>query len=375
MTNDINRLLSIEHPLALGSFRNWIKLLKDSGGVDVEFLPRILMVSFSSLITSPLRVYERFRYAEKLNHVDVHPSPIFIIGHWRTGTTHLQNLLCQDRHFSFISTFQTLAPGFYLVGNKTIKPILGRAVQKSHPTRLIDNIPLSFDAPQEEDFAMANLCPYSFLHLFTFPRLASHYFKRYALFDGLPERTLSEWKEQYLNLLRKASYGTNGKRLVIKGPANSGRIPVLLELFPEAKFIHIYRNPYHVFLSTLWIYKILLPKAQVQRIEWEQAEEYVLSFYSLLMRKFLADKDRIPPQNLVEVRFEDLEKSPLDQLRRIYKSLDLPGFAEAEPAFNNYLASTNGYEKNHYQMSNDAIQKVNQYWRFALDEWGYECLD
>lgn len=375
MAYDFQHLLSIEHPLALGSFRNWMKLLRDSGGVDREFLPRIAMVSFSSFLTSPLRIAERFLYAEQLKQVELHPSPIFIVGHWRTGTTHLHNLLCQDKNFGFVSTFQTLAPGFYLTGKKNIKPILAQAIKKNHPTRMIDNIPLSFDAPQEEDFAMANLCPYSFLHLFTFPRLAEYYFKRYALFEGITAEAVSEWKEIYLGLLRKASYGSNGKRLVIKGPANSGRIPALLELFPEAKFIHITRNPYDVFPSTLWVYQILLPKAQLQRISWEKVEEYVLAFYSLLMHKFLADKNRIPPQNLVELRFEDLEKSPLDQLQRIYRSLDLPGFTQAEPAFRSYQVSTNGYRKNHYQITGEVIKKVNDHWQFTLDEWGYQRIE
>jgi hypothetical protein len=104
-------------------------------------------------------------------------------------------------------------------------------------------------------------------------------------------------------------------------------------------------------------------------------EAYVLRFYTLLMQKFLAAKTLIPKGNLVEVRFEDLETAPLDQLRNVYEGLGLPGFAEAEPAFRAYVDSIAGYEKNEYQVKDDIIEKVNQHWRFAFDAWGYTPLE
>jgi hypothetical protein len=171
-----HRLSSIEHPLALGSFRSWLRLLRDSNGIDREFWLRALSISLSTFLTSSLRLYERIRYDRAVKSTAIHPSPIFIVGHWRTGTTHLHNLMCQDSNLGYVSTFQTIAPGFCLVGGTAIKSLLAKMAKKAHPTRLIDNIPLSFDAPQEEDFAIANMSPYSFLHLFTFPRQAPYFF-------------------------------------------------------------------------------------------------------------------------------------------------------------------------------------------------------
>jgi hypothetical protein len=374
MARNTHFITNIEHPLALGSFRNWLTLLRENGDIDAMFIPRILTVSLLALLTSPLRIYERLSYEEVLNRTAIHPSPIFIIGHWRTGTTHLQNLLCQNKDLSFVSTFQAMAPGFCLVGRGVVKRVLGRITEKVYPTRLIDNIPLSLDSPQEEEYAIANMSPYSFLHVFSFPRHAPQFFERYVLFNDLSEEILDKWRQVYLQVLRKASFISNGSRLVLKNPAHSGRLSIILELFPEAKFIHLYRNPYDLFLSTLWLYKIVLPRSQVQQIDWEQVEEYILTFYAQLMRKFLADKSRIPPRNLVEVKFEDLEAAPLEQLRKIYQGLDLPGFTGAEPAMRSYLESVAGYRKNQYVLKDEIIEKVNQNWQFTFDEWGYERL-
>lgn len=363
-----------EHPLALGSFRSWLKLLRNSRGIDGRFWPRILFVSLSTFLTSPLRLYEQVRHGRAVQDTAIHPSPVFIVGHWRTGTTYLHHLICQDSNLGHVSTFQGIAPEFCLVGEKRIKPLLDRWARKVHPTRVIDNIPLSFDAPQEEEFAMANMSPHSFLHAFTLPRQAPHFFERYALFRGLSEQAIAAWTRDYLAVLRKATLRSGGRRLVLKNPANSGRIGMLLELFPEAKFIHICRNPYDVFLSYRWVYRSVVPRSQVQEISPDQVEAYILRFYTQLMSKLLADRALIPAGNLAEVRFEDLEKTPLAELRRVYEGLGLPGYADAEPAFRAYLASTANYRKNSYELTDAVIAQVNRHWQFAFDEWGYERL-
>ena len=268
-----------------------------------------------------------------------------------------------------------MAPGFCLVGDGKIKQFLAKKAARDHPTREIDNIPLAFDAPQEEDFAIANMSPYSFLHLYTFPRQAPIFFETYCLFQNLPESVRTKWKGIFLTILRKASLKNRGKRLVLKNPAHCGRIGTLLELFPHAKFIHIYRNPYHVFRSTQVVYNTVIPISQLQNIAHDQIESYILRFYAQLMKKFLADKKAIPAGNLVEIKFEDLEAQPLEQLRKIYKELELPDFAKVEPAFRAYIKSVAGYRKNTYAVDEKAIAKINQHWQFAFNEWNYDRLE
>lgn len=365
----------IEHPVALGSFRSWLRLARQSDGIDRAYVPRLLAVALSTLLTSPLRLYESLRYGRRVRHTAIHPSPIFIVGHWRTGTTHLQNLLCEDPQFGYVSTFQAMAPGFCLMGEKYIKPLLARKIRKDHPTREIDNMPLSLDAPQEEAFALANMSPYASLHIYSLPRQAPAIFDKYALLNHLSAAERAEWTNAYLTLLRKATLRTGGKRLVLKDPANTGRIGALLELFPDAQFIHITRDPYRVFPSTVGVYKVVLTKAQLQDVSPQQIEDLVLRFYTQLMQKFLAEKSLIPAGNLVEVKYEALETAPMEVLRRLYETLRLPGFAVAAPAFRAYLDSVQGFQKNPYRVDDAVIEKVNRHWQFAFDAWGYARLE
>lgn len=371
------RASMFEHPHVFGSFRNWLRLLWDNrGGIDAKYMPRVLTVCLLTFLTIPLRLYERVRYGSAVKNTAIHPSPIFIIGHWRTGTTHLHNLMCQDKSLGYVSVFGVTAPGFCLVGEGTVKGLLAAFQRKRHPTREIDNVALSMDNPEEEDVAVSNMSPYSYLHMYTFPRRASYYFEKYVTrFSDLPESILAKWTDVYLTVLRKATLKTGGKRLVIKNCADSARIRTLLELFPDAKFIHICRSPYSVFRSTVWLQRIIFPRMQLHEIGPEEIEPHVLRCYSQLMERLLADRALIPAGNFVEVKYEDLERAPLDELRKVYDTLGLPGFAEAEPAVNAYLDSIADYKKNPYKIDDSVIRKVNQHWQFAFDALGYERLE
>jgi hypothetical protein len=362
-----NRFPDTQQPLALGSFRNWLKLLWHNRGVDRAYTRRALFVSLSSFFTAPFRLVERTKYSNVIKNVTVE-SPIFIVGHWRSGTTYLHYLMCQDKSLGYVSTFQAIAPDLFLVSNRLLRPLLSRLMPSS---RIMDNIALSLDGPQEEEIGVANLSPFSFYHHLYFPRQAREYFK-YTLFDDTPETVVAGWKQAYLTILRKGALNAAGKRLVIKNPVNTGRIKFLLDLFPDAKFIHIYRNPYRVFLSTCHLYEKVLPITQLQEISRDEIETNILLFYRQLVQRFLAEKSLIPTHNLVEVKFEDLEANPLAELRRIYAGLDLPGLSAAEPAFRAYAASQADYQKNKYDLDEAVVEKVNQHWGFAVEAWGYD---
>lgn len=364
-----------EHPLALGSFRNWTRLLLLSQGISPRYWWRVLSVSLITLLASPLRIYERLRYSHLVEQTEINPQPVFIIGHWRTGTTYLHHLLCQDQNFAYVSTFQSLAPELFLMGRRSLKPGLSRIATKFYPTRLIDNIPLVMDAPQEEEFAIANLSPYSFLHAYTLPNQAEEFFNKYVFFQGLTKTERFAWQDVYLNVLKKASIGSSGKPLILKNPANSARIRSLLEIFPQARFIHLVRNPYEVYRSTLQVFDTVLPKAQIQVFERQNIELLVRHVYVKLMRKFLEDRCLIPDGHLVEIRYEDLERAPVEQVEFIYTKLGLPNFQQAEYRFRDYLCANGEYKKNEYQIEEDDIRCVNQYWDFALKTWGYPRIE
>ncbi len=363
-----------EHPVALGSFRSWMRVLRLSGGIDLAHLPKVLFVSFTTTLTSLLRLVEWIRYGRRLRRTRIDLDPIFIIGHWRSGTTHLHNLLTQDPRLGYVSTFQCMAPGFSLIGRGRIKRWLAKQASARYPTRLIDNIPLSLDAPQEEEFALSCLSHRSFLHVFTIPRKARVIFEKYVLFRELPRRARTQWIRNYLSIVKTATLHNPGKRLVLKNCANTGRIQTLIERFPNAMFIHIHRNPYDVYRSTRHLYTTVLQRSQIQAVDESAIRERVLEFYPRLMQRYLDDRLLIPPDHLIEMAYEDLEAQPMRELQRLYEHLQLPGFDEARPAFERYLDGIAGYRKNTYAKDPRQIADVNEQWTLAFERLGYEPL-
>lgn len=361
-------LKSLLQPLALGSFKNWLRLLKENKHIDPRFLGRALYVSMVSFFTGPMRMYQRLKYRDTFGNVRIRKAPVFILGHWRSGTTHLHNLMCQDPRLGYVSALQVIAPDFFYVASDAFKKFLRSGTPG---TRLIDNMSWSIDGPQEEEMALGNMSPYSLYHFWSFPQNAKRYFDRYAIFKDATCEEIDIWKEKYLDVLKMATFNMRGRRLVIKNPANTGRIPILLELFPDAKFVFLHRDPYRVFLSTRNLHEKTYEYSALQEISHEEIENNILKFYEEVMRHYLKDRSLIPPENLVEIGYDELDQTPMQVLKKIYNGLKLPSFSKAKRPVRRYLKLQKGYQKNSYKISVSDITKVNQNWGFAFDEWGY----
>ncbi|MGC9308500.1 MAG: sulfotransferase family protein, partial [Thermoplasmatota archaeon] len=233
-------------PLAGSTFTNLLRLLvQNRFRVDAVGMPRVLYSLLMSFLLGPLNLLEKLRYDDAIRGMRLEEPPVFIVGHWRSGTTFLHNILSQDSQFAFPTTFQTVTPGLFLRFEKLVKPIVAASLPEKRPE---DNVDLGPDLPQEEEYAMGNLSPYAFYNGWCFPRNMSFY-HRYVCMDDVPPGQVTEWKQMYHYFLQKVALAGGGRRLVVKNPANTARVKLLLEMYPEAKFVHIYRNPYHVYLS------------------------------------------------------------------------------------------------------------------------------
>ena len=142
-----------------------------------------------------------------------------------------------------------------------------KIVEKDLPEkRPMDDLEMKTDLPYEEEYAVANLCPYSFYHGWYFPKRINDYFNKYVMFNGVNERIINDWSETYKYLMKKIIFKYNRKKIMLKSLVNTGRIKVLLDMFPDAKFIHLYRNPYKVYSSTWKLYRKILPIFALQKI-------------------------------------------------------------------------------------------------------------
>jgi len=128
------------------------------------------------------------------------------------------------------------------------------------------------------------------------------------------------------------------KRIVLKSPPHTGRIGVLLEMFPKAKFVHIVRNPYVVFPSTVNLWKRLNRDQGLQAPTDDGLEEYVFGNFARMYEAFERDRHLMGPGQFCEVRYEELIADPVQQMRLVYERLELGHFEAVRPAVEEYFA-------------------------------------
>ena len=367
----ITRSVNLGYQLGLIGFTRLSNILKLSHyaiGVHPRYLLRLLLVVNSSLITLPLRLWERIVYDQKIAGTQIENPPIFIIGHWRSGTTHLHNLMTQDTHFGYFTMYQSIVPDCSLVGGDWLKQLLAKIVPTKRP---MDNMIWPLDGPQEEEVALCKTMANSFYTHFLFPTKTRYLFRKYVLMEEASSKVVAKFKQRYYRLIQIATIHAKDKQLILKNPVNTARISLLLELFPNAKFIHIYRSPYNVFQSAQNLHRTLTPITTLQTLDSNRAEETILTLYEQMMQQYLQERSLIPTGNLVEVRFEDLEQNPLHEMQRIYEELNLPNYDGVESAFKAYITTQKNYQKNQLQLSSEARQKIEQRWQFAFSSFGY----
>lgn len=357
-------------PPAVGYSLRVLFYLFGNHAVSFKFLIRTLLTLLINIINWPFRTYEKLFINKKYVRTQIDKEPIFIIGHWRSGTTHLHNILCQDPQMAFTTTFQSVFPDTLF--NKAGRILFEGFAKVLIPgTRKGDNVTLGTTLPQEEEFALGDKTPISFYYFWMFPRSLKKFYEQFVRFRNIDTAVIDSWKKDYKLLISKAMKNTGRDRFLSKNPPNTARIKVLLEMFPNARFIHIHRNPVEVYLSTHNFFDKMLPHLQLQSIESSVLNDHIFELYKNLMEDYLEQREMIPKGHLVELAFESLETDPKTCIRHIYKDLNLSGHDKSRPYFEAYLNKMKSYQKNKHRITEALMKRIQNEWGFAMKEWGY----
>ena len=332
---------------------------------------RWLPIVFSFIIiilSTPFRLFDAFYFPKRLKTYRLKYPPLFIIGHWRSGTTFLHNILSLDKRAAFVTTYHSVFPDFLKV-----KPLFGFFMRRLMPEyRPGDNVKMNMDYPQEEEYALSNMTPNAFYHAFYFPKAWPDYYEKFIRFDNLSAKRKACWKRKYDELVKKACLNTGGERPVLKNPVNTGRIRQLLELYPEARFVYLVRHPVEVFCSSKKFFSAVIPTLSFQKITEDEIGKIILDVYERLLKDYLATRHLIPKNRLIEVRYEELRADPAGEIEKIYHVLDLGDVQEALPTLHDYLKEQKAHHPDKYQLTKKELDTILNRWDFALKEWGYD---
>lgn len=345
----------------------WLRLLTAG---RFAFSPKFLYLAplgtLISTANSVLGYLQTGLHGAKIRATTIDQPPIFIIGHWRSGTTLLHELLIQDPRHSYPNTYQCFDPCHFLLTEKLARKYLRWLLPAR---RWMDNMPVGWERPQEDEFALCMLGQPSPYRTIAFPNNGPIDHAALDL-DGLPKNVRDAWKKTFMRYLQTLTY-SDPRRLVLKSPPHTCRIPTLLELFPDARFIHIVRNPYAVYSSTLNLWKTLHDKQGMQTPKHDWLEEYVFNTFTHVYDRLETTRGMVASDRFYELKFESLTQNPLHELRQMYEHLDLGPFTDAEAPITRYLDANASYTKNTWNLSPDQRTLITQRWHTVIDRYGY----
>jgi LPS sulfotransferase NodH len=317
---------------------------------------------------SLLAAVERAVYGRRLARTEVREPPIFIIGHWRTGTTWLHELLALDERFTYPSTYECLEPNHFLLTEGFFRRWFGFLMPDHRP---MDNMAAGWDRPQEDEFALCMMGQPSPYLKIAFPNHPAP-FPEYLDLEGLSPRALASWQRAYGDFLRRVTF-RRPKRLILKSPTHSCRIPTLLKLFPDARFVHIVRDPRVVFPSTVHLWKSLYRAHGLQNPRFEGLEEYVFENFLRLYDRLEAGRRQVDPARFFDLKYEDLVRDPIGQMAALYDHLGLGGFDLVRPRLERSLAENARYETNRYDLDPDRLREIERRWDAVIRRYGYDA--
>jgi hypothetical protein len=350
-------------------FSTWMReLVRNRFAISPSRAPMTCSITCFAMLNSLLAGLERLAYGRRIDAVELTEPPLFILGHWRAGTTFLHELMIRDPAHTYATTYQCFAPHHFVLSERFVTPWSGFFVPARRP---MDNMAAGWDRPMEDEFALANLgAPTPYLSMM-FPNRGEKYAEYLTLRD-IPRSAREAWKRELMQFLRRLSLGDD-RRIVVKSPGHTARVRTLLEMFPKARFVHIARDPYSLYSSTVRLWQSLNDVEGLHSVKDDRwVGPHVIESLRRMYDAYLEDRQLLGDDQLVELRYEDLIDDPKAQLRSIYERLNLGDFLRVEPALDAHLADVKNYRTNRHSMDDATRALIRAAWGRYFDEFGYE---
>lgn len=327
----------------------WKRLRRDCGLRPTPYL------LWQTLVTGPLLTSAARMQAAELDRrgVALPESALFILGYWRSGTTLLHELLSCAPQFCMPTTEACMNPHNFLLRSRA-----GGRVEK----RPMDDMEISADSPQEDEFALMSLGARSPYEALLVPQTL-----RQALMLCDPEQLTGSEREELekdIRMFTRAVCATAAGRLpVLKSPPHGCRIPLLSAMIPNAKFVLIVREPGAVFESAVRMWMKLIERYTITVPPDEtMVREAIVATRPAYEAALTAGLRTLGPGRITMLRYEELAADPVASCERLFRELERTDFERLRAPLMEELDRRKGYRATNAQ--------PNPYWKERLAcEW------
>ena len=102
--------------------------------IDSAYRGKYRLTKVVCRLLSTLAPLQAKRYRKLLADKSLEHDPVFILGHWRSGTTFMHNVFSCDKHFGYNTTYQTVFPHLMMWGQPFFKKNMSWLMPDKRPT-------------------------------------------------------------------------------------------------------------------------------------------------------------------------------------------------------------------------------------------------
>ena len=321
-------------------------------------------------LNSMLGWAQSFWWSRRVSSTEITQPPVFVIGHWRSGTTYMHELLACDPRLSAPSTYACFSPSHFLVSQNVLAPLTQWLLPGHRPQ---DDVKLGWDQPQEDEFALCNLgVPSPYLQI-AFPNDPPAEVERYLTLRNVSAKERARWTEALFAFYRALTCRSD-KRLLIKSPTHTGRAWLLAQLFPGAKFIHMVRDPNTMIPSTIRMWRSFFATQSFQRPRNEGLEGFIFQWLQTMYEGGDAWRGDPNDADWLDVHYEKFVDDPVKTMEGAYERLEIGDFEAVRENVESYVSGAQSYRTNRHSLNEELGKNIAVRCAEYRERFGYGPL-
>jgi len=279
-----------------------------------------------------LRVERALRDSPPIEQTEL-PAPVFILGLFRSGTTVLHRLLGQDPDNRTLPHWESFDPVHTPEGAEPRQRRLTRTLM------LADLLSPAIKAIHPMDAYQTDECRGMFTNVFRTPQFNVQYRASGYLDWLLRQDATVAYRHHRRQLQLVYHHRPYGKRFVLKDPTHTFFVDAIVEIFPNARFMFIHRDPVETLSSICSLHaharSVFSDDVDAHGLGAELSDSYMMRS----LESAVATVDRLPSGRVVHVRCPDLNRDPIGTIAEAYRGLGLELGDEARFGMHEYMTS------------------------------------
>jgi len=282
------------------------------------------------MASTHLRVEQALRRRPEVVHTQL-PTPLFVLGLFRSGTTILHRLLGEDTDNRTLPHWESFDPTPRPEGPARAQGTLSRFL------KMADILSPNIKAIHPMDAFQTDECRGMFTNVFRTPQLNVQY-RVNGYVDWLFEQDATIAYRHHRRQLQLAYHQRPyGKRFVLKDPTHTFFVDAILEVFPDARFVFIHRDPVDTLSSICSLYayarSVFSSDVDANAIGAELWSSYLVRGLEPAVQRV----DQLPAGRVAHVRAPDLARDPVGTIASAYHTLGMSLGGEARHAMHEYM--------------------------------------